>query len=48
VPGNWIVSKYIYNIDDSTFKVLENILSEIIDLFPSPFIHIGGDEVPKD
>jgi hexosaminidase len=32
-------------------KVLEmyrNVLSEVINLFPSEFIHVGGDEVPKD
>jgi len=33
---------------DATFDFLQNILSEVIALFPSPFIHIGGDEVPKD
>ncbi|MHA4806610.1 glycoside hydrolase family 20 protein [Flavitalea flava] len=30
---------------DSTFVFLQNILSEVITLFPSPMIHIGGDEV---
>jgi hexosaminidase len=34
--------------NEKTFKVLEDILSEVIELFPSPFIHIGGDEAPKD
>ena len=33
---------------DAAFEFLENILSEVIGLFPSQFIHIGGDEVPKD
>jgi hexosaminidase len=33
---------------EATFEFLENILSEVIGLFPGPFIHIGGDEVPKD
>lgn len=32
---------------ESTFEFLENILSEVIDLFPGEFIHIGGDEAPK-
>ncbi len=27
-----------------TFRFLENVLSEVIDLFPSQYIHIGGDE----
>ncbi len=29
------------------FKYIENILSEIIELFPSEYIHIGGDETPR-
>ena len=33
--------------DDRTFTFLQDVLSEVMDLFPSPFIHIGGDEVPK-
>ncbi|MBO9620311.1 MAG: family 20 glycosylhydrolase [Niabella sp.] len=32
---------------ESTFTFLENVLSEVMDLFPSKYIHIGGDEVPK-
>jgi hexosaminidase len=34
--------------NDGTFIFLENILDEVADLFPSQFIHIGGDEAPKD
>lgn len=33
--------------NDSVFKFLENVLTEVIDLFPSQYIHIGGDEVDK-
>lgn len=33
---------------DGTFEFLQNILGEVIDLFPGKYIHIGGDEVPKD
>jgi hexosaminidase len=29
---------------DSTFTFIEGVLTEILDLFPSPYIHIGGDE----
>lgn len=32
---------------DSTFLFLEDVLSEVIDLFPSKYIHIGGDEANK-
>lgn len=33
---------------EQTFVFLENILKEVIDLFPSSYIHIGGDEVSKE
>jgi hexosaminidase len=33
---------------EATFKFLEDVLTEIIDLFPGTYIHIGGDECPKD
>lgn len=32
---------------ESTFEFLEDVLTEVMDLFPSKYIHIGGDEVPK-
>jgi len=32
---------------DTTFVFLENVLTEVMDLFPSEYIHIGGDECPK-
>lgn len=33
--------------NDSTFTFLENILTEVMQIFPSKYIHIGGDEVDK-
>ena len=33
--------------NDDTFTFLENILKEVFELFPSEYIHIGGDECPK-
>jgi len=33
--------------NDDVFVFLENILDEVCKLFPSPYIHIGGDECPK-
>lgn len=45
----WGVSKEVYCAgNDSTFTFLENILTEVCDLFPGKYIHIGGDECPKD
>jgi N-acetyl-beta-hexosaminidase len=34
--------------NEKTYEFLEDVLSEVLDLFPSKFIHIGGDECPKD
>jgi hexosaminidase len=45
----WGVSDDVYCAgNDSTFLFLENILSEVMDLFPGKYIHIGGDECLKD
>ncbi|HJU07466.1 MAG TPA: family 20 glycosylhydrolase, partial [Rhodanobacteraceae bacterium] len=49
VPTGWGVFKNADCVgNDSTFEFLQNILDEVIALFPSPYIHIGGDEVPQD
>jgi hexosaminidase len=34
--------------NDKVFEMFQDVLSEVIDLFPSEFIHVGGDEVPKE
>jgi hexosaminidase len=34
--------------NDKVFAMYRDILEEVMELFPSPFIHVGGDEVPKD
>lgn len=33
--------------NDSTFTFIEDVLTEIMDLFPSKYLHVGGDEAPK-
>ena len=49
VKKNWGVSKDVYCAGkDETFVFLKNVLDEVMDIFPSKFIHIGGDECPKD
>ena len=48
VRTTWGISPNIYNPDDNTFKFLEDVLTEVIDLFPSEYIHVGGDEALKD
>lgn len=49
VPSIWGVKKDVYCAgNEKTFEFLENVLLEVIELFPGEYIHIGGDEVPKD
>lgn len=48
VETEWGVFKDIYCAgNDSTLRFLETIFDEVLDIFPSDFIHIGGDEAPK-
>ncbi|ASW73589.1 beta-N-acetylhexosaminidase [Chryseobacterium piperi] len=44
----WGVYKDVFCPSEYTFGFLENVLDEVISLFPSKYIHIGGDECPKD
>jgi hexosaminidase len=48
VSSDWGVFPYLYNPDDRTFKFLEDVLTETMAVFPSPYIHVGGDEAVKD
>jgi hexosaminidase len=47
VALKWGVLDDVFCPKEETFTFLENILSEVISLFPSQYIHIGGDECPK-
>jgi hexosaminidase len=44
----WGVSKNIFNVEESTIEFLQDVLDEVLALFPSKYIHIGGDEAVKD
>ncbi|HEY4112058.1 family 20 glycosylhydrolase [Puia sp.] len=49
VKQSWGVFKDVYCAgNDSVFQFLEDVLDEVMALFPSKLIHIGGDECPKD
>lgn len=47
VATTWGIFEDIYCPSEATFTFLENVLSEVMDLFPAPYVHIGGDEAPK-
>jgi len=47
--GRWGISKDVLCAgNEDTYRFLEDVLTEICDMFPSELIHIGGDECPKD
>ncbi len=48
VGTRWGVYDDVYCAgNEATFKFLEDVLDEVVTLFPSKYIHIGGDECPK-
>jgi hexosaminidase len=47
VATMWGVFNDVYCPKEETFNFLEDVLSEVIELFPGEYIHIGGDECPK-
>ena len=45
----WGVSRQVLNVgSEKTMRFLEDVLGEVADLFPGEYIHIGGDECPRD
>ena len=47
VEGSWGVFNDVYCTREETFGFLQDILDEVVELFPGEYIHIGGDECPK-
>lgn len=48
VPVGWGICKDIFCPTANTFQFLEDVFTELFDLFPSEYYHIGGDECPRD
>lgn len=49
VPTTFAIKEYAYNVaDPKVYGFLEDVLDEVIGLFPGKVIHIGGDEVKYD
>ena len=48
VSVDYGVNPYLYNADESTLRFVEQVMDEVMAVFPSPFIHVGGDEAVKD
>lgn len=47
VATTWGVIENVFNVEDTTIQFLQDVITEVMDLFPGQFIHIGGDECPK-
>jgi hexosaminidase len=48
VPADWGVYHNLFNVEETTFRFFEDVLTEVIALFPGQYIHVGGDEAVKD
>ena len=46
VAREWGIHPTVLNIEEPTLAFVENVIDELIDVFPSPWVHIGGDECP--
>ncbi|WP_329580581.1 beta-N-acetylhexosaminidase [Kitasatospora sp. NBC_01250] len=48
VWSDWGVSSNVLNVSDATLAFFEGVLEELLEVFPSEYVHLGGDECPKD
>nr|WP_153427136.1 beta-N-acetylhexosaminidase [Streptomyces alkaliphilus] len=44
----WGINPNVLNVSEATVEFYENVLTEVLEIFPSEWIHIGGDECPKE
>ena len=43
---NWGISEHVLNLEEPAVRFCTEVLEEVMDIFPGPYIHIGGDECP--
>jgi hexosaminidase len=48
VATRWGISTRVLNVSDETLEFYRNVFDEVLELFPSPYVGVGGDECPKD
>jgi hexosaminidase len=48
VSVDWGVNPYLFDTDTRSLDFIRGVLDEVLELFPSTYIHIGGDEAVKD
>ena len=47
VRTTWGISQHVLNMEDSTLAFCKDVWNELMDVFPSRFLHVGGDEAPR-
>ena len=48
VSNEWGVNSNLFNTEEETYRFFEDVLGEMVKLFPGRYVHIGGDEAVKD
>ncbi|WP_338779465.1 beta-N-acetylhexosaminidase [Streptomyces sp. DG1A-41] len=48
VWDTWGINPNVLAPTDNTLRFYEGVFEEVLELFPSEFVHVGGDECPKD
>lgn len=43
----WGISDHVLGVSDEVFDFVRDVLTQVSDLFPAPYVHIGGDECPR-
>ncbi len=46
VWSEWGVSEHVLNLEETTIRFCQDVLDEVAELFPGPYLHVGGDECP--
>ncbi|WP_354640779.1 beta-N-acetylhexosaminidase [Kitasatospora camelliae] len=45
---DWGINPNVLNVSEETLRFFEGVLEEVLEIFPSEYVHLGGDECPKD
>jgi hexosaminidase len=48
VKTSWGIETRVLNVEEATVEFFEHVFEEVFELFPSVFVHVGGDECPRD
>jgi hexosaminidase len=47
VSDNWLISPRVLHPRESTVAFMQDVLAEVLEMFPGPYVHVGGDECDK-